>query len=172
MGAVSPPQRRWASTARGCRSRTSQRRPAGVSMGCGPSMPKGSELRPASSASMRATTGSTGAAFGFRGGVSGTAAFYRILPAGPTRRATQSATNSACPDLPAETVLSLPSWVSLRLGDQDLSGGAAHYGGSSDYLELYVDVYPSRNRFTANGCRLESPAPHCLHRGVIKRLIH
>ena len=83
-GAVSPPQRRWASTARGCKMRTSQRRPAGVSMGCGPSTAKGSELRPASRASMRVTAGSAGGAFGFRGGVSGTAAFYRILAAGPT----------------------------------------------------------------------------------------
>src|SRR5208283_1815176 len=91
--------------------RTSQRRPAGVSIGCGPSTPKGSELRPASRASMGATTGSAGAAFGFRGGVSGTAAFYRILPAGPTG----SAANSACPDLQGEAGLLPPSLLSFRL---------------------------------------------------------
>src|SRR5208337_2507563 len=94
------------------RMRTSQRRPAGVSMGCGPRTPKGSELRPATSAFMRATAGSAGGAFGFRGGVSGTAAFYRILPAGPTG----SAAIVAYPGLQVETGLSHPSRVSLRLG--------------------------------------------------------
>ncbi len=53
---------------------------------------------------MRVTTGSAGGAFGFRGGVSGTAAFYRILAAVPTG----SAANVMSPDLPVKTGLLLP----------------------------------------------------------------
>ncbi len=69
--------------------RTSQRRPAGVSIGCGPSTAKGSAFRPATTASSRAVAGSGAGCFVLRGGESGTAAFYRILPGAPMPSSTK-----------------------------------------------------------------------------------
>jgi hypothetical protein len=56
---------------------------------------------------------------------------------------------------------------------QELSGETAQQKGKGlEHPEVYLDAYLSRNRFTAAGGGLESPAPHCLHRRIIERLIY